>query len=140
MKNQLFALIGLGLLLATASAYAQTGVVKANVPFNFIVNKTDLPPGEYMIQPVGSSGKRDGHSEPGQPNRKAGSCRTLANRQRRRRPASWFSTVTVTSISWPRSGPRETTGASELPRSGREREVAMSYPAPQEVVVVAALR
>ena len=56
MKNQLFALIGLGLLLATASAYAQTGVVKANVPFNFIVNKTDLPAGEYMIQPVGSSG------------------------------------------------------------------------------------
>jgi hypothetical protein len=56
MKNQLFALIGLGLLLATASAYAQTGVVKANVPFNFIVNAIDLPAGEYMIQPVGSSG------------------------------------------------------------------------------------
>jgi hypothetical protein len=28
----------------------------------------------------------------------------------------------------------------ELPRTEREREVAMSYPAPQEVVVVAALR
>ena len=49
MKNQLFALIGLGLLLATASAYAQTGVVKANVPFNFIVNKTDLPAGDYKL-------------------------------------------------------------------------------------------
>ena len=45
MKNQLFALIGLGLLLATASAYAQTGVVKANVPFDFIVNQTELPAG-----------------------------------------------------------------------------------------------
>ena len=45
MKNQMFALIGLGLLLATASAYAQTGVVKANVPFNFIVKKTQFPPG-----------------------------------------------------------------------------------------------
>ncbi len=55
MKNQLFALIGLGLLLATASAYAQTGVVKANVPFNFIVNKAELPAGQYTIQPVGSS-------------------------------------------------------------------------------------
>ena len=50
MKNQLFALIGLGLLLATASAYAQTGVMKANVPFNFIVDKTDVPAGQYVIQ------------------------------------------------------------------------------------------
>ncbi len=53
MKNQMFALIGLGLLLATASAYAQTGVVKATVPFNFIVNKTELPAGDYKIQPMG---------------------------------------------------------------------------------------
>jgi hypothetical protein len=57
MKNQLFALIGLGLLLATASAYAQTGVVKANIPFNFIVNKTDLPAGEYVIQNLGTMGQ-----------------------------------------------------------------------------------
>ena len=56
MKNQLFALIGLGLLLATASAYAQTGVVKANVPFNFIVEKTELPAGQYTIQALGSTG------------------------------------------------------------------------------------
>src|SRR5580765_6774912 len=54
MKNQLFALIGLGLLLATASAYAQTGVVKANVPFNFIVYKTQIPAGRYTIQPLGT--------------------------------------------------------------------------------------
>ena len=56
MKNQLFVLIGLGLLLATASAYAQTGVVKANVPFNFIVDKTEVPAGQYVIQPIGSTG------------------------------------------------------------------------------------
>ncbi len=56
MKNQMFALIGLGLLLATASAYAQTGVVKANVPFNFIVSKAQLPAGEYRIQPLGVTG------------------------------------------------------------------------------------
>ena len=56
MKNQLFALIGLGLLLATASAYAQTGVVKANVPFNFIVDKTQIPAGEYVIQNLGTAG------------------------------------------------------------------------------------
>ena len=56
MKNQLFALIGLGLLLATASAYAQTGVVKANVPFNFIVEKTQIPAGHYMFHTLGISG------------------------------------------------------------------------------------
>jgi hypothetical protein len=56
MKNQMFALIGLGLLLATASAYAQTGVVKANVPFNFIVNNTDLPAGRYTLQNIGTVG------------------------------------------------------------------------------------
>ena len=56
MKNQLFALIGLGLLLATASAYAQTGVVKANIPFNFIVNKADLPAGAYTLQNLGARG------------------------------------------------------------------------------------
>src|SRR5882762_7304295 len=56
MKNQMFALIGLGLLLATASAYAQTGVVKANVPFNFIVAKIQIPAGEYTIHRVATAG------------------------------------------------------------------------------------
>jgi hypothetical protein len=57
MKNQLLALIGLGLLMATASAYAQTVVVKANVPFDFIVGKTTLPAGEYTLQSRGADQK-----------------------------------------------------------------------------------
>lgn len=57
MKKQLFALLGLGLLLATASAYAQTVALKANVPFNFIVARQTLPAGEYMIQTLGGSGQ-----------------------------------------------------------------------------------
>jgi len=48
MKKQLFALLGLGLLFATASAYAQTAL-KANVPFNFIVAGKTLPAGEYTV-------------------------------------------------------------------------------------------
>ncbi len=63
MKNQLFALIGLGLLLATASAYAQTGVVKANVPFNFIVDKTQIPAGEYLIPEHRDLQQRPGNRE-----------------------------------------------------------------------------
>jgi len=53
MKKQLFALLGLGLLLATASAYGQTVTVKANVPFNFVVTGGTLPSGEYMLRSVG---------------------------------------------------------------------------------------
>jgi hypothetical protein len=115
MKNQLFALIGLGLLLATASAYAQTGVVKANVPFNFIVDQTPISAGRYVIQPIGTmnSGAMTIESPDGKTIKV--SCLTIANRHRRRRRPSWFSTVTVTSISWPRSGPREMTGAASCP-------------------------
>jgi hypothetical protein len=52
MKKQLFALLGLGLLLATASAYAQTVNAKANVPFNFVVTGGTLPNGEYTLRSV----------------------------------------------------------------------------------------
>lgn len=50
MKKQLFALLGLGLLLATASAYAQTIKVKADIPFKFAMNGKTMPSGEYSIQ------------------------------------------------------------------------------------------
>jgi hypothetical protein len=50
MKKHLFALISLGLLLASASAYAQTMRLKAEIPFNFVVTGSTLPGGEYTIQ------------------------------------------------------------------------------------------
>ncbi|HXY13173.1 MAG TPA: hypothetical protein VEI26_01590 [Terriglobales bacterium] len=56
MKKQLFALLGLGLLLSAASAYAQTMAyahtinLKVNVPFNFVVTAETLPSGEYTIR------------------------------------------------------------------------------------------
>ena len=50
MKKQLFMLLGLGVLLATASAYAQTTNLKADVPFKFVVAGRTLPSGEYMIR------------------------------------------------------------------------------------------
>jgi hypothetical protein len=52
MKKQLFALLGLGLLLATASAYAQTINLKADVPFNFVVTGGTLPSGEYTLRSI----------------------------------------------------------------------------------------
>lgn len=55
MKKQLIALVGLGLLLATASASAQTVELKANIPFNFIVNKSELPAGTYSLKRQGAT-------------------------------------------------------------------------------------
>jgi hypothetical protein len=54
MKKQLFALLGLGLLLLTASAYAQTVNLKAKVPFNFVLSGRTLPSGEYTLQSLES--------------------------------------------------------------------------------------
>jgi hypothetical protein len=51
MKKQLLALLGLGLLRATASAYAQSTKLKATVPFNFVVTGGTLLSGEYTIRP-----------------------------------------------------------------------------------------
>jgi hypothetical protein len=57
MKKQLSTLLGLGLLLAAASAYAQAIRVKADIPFNFIVGKQTLPAGEYTIQSMDIAGR-----------------------------------------------------------------------------------
>jgi hypothetical protein len=49
MKKHLLVALSLGLLLATASAYAQSRKVVANVPFDFTVAGKTLPAGEYVI-------------------------------------------------------------------------------------------
>ena len=138
MKNQLFALIGLGLLLATASAYAQTGVVKVNVPFNFIVDKADLPAGEYMIQGVGLSGNAMTINSTDSkvvklvlPN----ACESAQTQTKSKLVFHRYGSQYFLSQIWIEGTER----GKELPRSGREREVAMDYPA-QNVVVVATLR
>jgi hypothetical protein len=50
MKKQLVTLLGLGLLLATVTASAQTMRLKADVPFDFVVGGRTLPSGEYTIR------------------------------------------------------------------------------------------
>lgn len=50
MKRQISTMVGmLGLLLVAACASAQTLNVKANIPFDFVVNQATLPAGTYSI-------------------------------------------------------------------------------------------
>ena len=138
MKNQLFALIGLGLLLATASAYAQTGVVKANVPFNFIVNKAELPAGQYTIQSVGSSASAMSIQSLDNQIVKLvlpHACESPKTQETSKLVFHRYGSQYFLAQIWTEGNDR----GQELPKSGREREVAMDYPA-QDVVVVAALR
>ena len=139
MKNQLFALIGLGLLLATASAYAQTGVVKANVPFNFIVDKTQIPAGQYMIQNVGSSGTAMTIESQDRslvklvlPN----ACESAQVQEKSKLVFHRYGDQYFLAQIWTAGNDR----GRELLKTEQEREIAMSYPAAQDVVVVATLR
>jgi hypothetical protein len=138
MKNQLFALIGLGLLLATASAYAQTGVVKANIPFSFIVNKTDLPAGEYVIQSIGTLGQSMAIESPDRHVITAflpQQCESLQTPEKTTLVFHRYGSQYFLTQIWSAGNQR----GKELPKSSREREVAMDYTS-QDVVVVATLR
>jgi len=54
MKKQILSVVGvLSLMIVAGSALAQNRV-QANVPFNFTVNRTTMPAGEYDISTVGS--------------------------------------------------------------------------------------
>jgi hypothetical protein len=138
MRNQLFALIGLGLLLATASAYAQTGVVKANVPFNFIVEKAELPAGQYKILGLGITGSAmtiqslDGKVVKAfMPNACASSQAQKTTKLIFHRYGAHYFLAQI----WTEGNDQ----GQELLTSGRENEVARGVPA-QNVVVAATLR
>ena len=134
MKKQLLTLLGLGLLFATASAYAQTTALKANIPFNFSVAGKSLPTGEYTIQSVGTGNRvlvlrgSDNSSK-----------MVMANYCESARPSD------KTKLIFHRYGDRYflsqiwTAGNSsgaEFPQSSHEAEVAMDFPR-QDVVLIA---
>jgi hypothetical protein len=59
MKKQIVPLLALVVALAAGSAYAQLGApngVKANIPFNFTINKTSFPAGQYTVKSSGTMG------------------------------------------------------------------------------------
>jgi hypothetical protein len=138
MKKQLFAVLGLGLLLSCVSASAQTVNMKVNVPFNFIVSGATLPSGEYTIQGLGIAGNAISiRSED-----KTAKSLVLASRCESRK------TPEQSKLVFHKYGDRYflaqiwmagNDAGHELPLSRREREVARDYTL-QEVVLVASLR
>jgi hypothetical protein len=134
MKKQLFALLGLGLLFATASAYAQTAALKANIPFNFVATGKSLPAGEYTIQSLSTSERVLVIRGP-----EKSAHMVMANACESAKPSD------KTKLVFHRYGDRYflsqiwTAGNSsgaELPQSRREAEVAMDFPL-QEVILIA---
>ena len=130
MKKQLFTLLGLGLLFATASAYAQTTALKANIPFNFSVAGKSLP----TIQSIGTSNRvlvLRGSNQSAK--------MVMANSCESARPSD------KTKLVFHRYGDRYflsqiwTAGNSsgaEFPQSSHEAEVAMDFPR-EDVVLIA---
>ena len=140
MKRQMLTLVGvLGMLLAAGSASAQTIKVKADVPFNFIINKATLPAGEYTLMSVGTESARALSIRSAD---KQNQALVLANHVDSRTPCK------TSKLIFNRYGDRYflsqvwvagNDSGRQLPRSPRETEVAMDY-TPQQVIVLADLR
>jgi hypothetical protein len=136
MKKQLLAFIGLALLLATTSAYAQTITVKANVPFDFIVGRSMFPAGQYTVQSIDGSalsiGNSDLHTRRIVLSRR---CQSIQASDKTKLVFHRYGNSYFLSQIWAAGD----NSGHELPKSARELEVARTF-AVQDVILLAALR
>jgi len=134
MKKQLFALLGLGLLFATASAYAQTAALKANIPFNFVVTGKSLPAGEYAIQSLSTSERvlviRGSDKSANMV--MVSPCESAKPSDKTKLIFHRYGDCYFLSQIWTAGN----SSGAELPQSPREAEVAMDFPL-QQVVLIA---
>ena len=137
MKKHL-SLLGMGLLLMSALAYADTATMKVNIPFSFVVGKTMLPAGEYSVKGLGF----DGSAISIRKSDNAANSLTLSI------ACESLKTPQQSKLVFHRYGDRYflvqiwTAGSNsghQFPKSRREAEMALDYRA-QEVVLVASLR
>lgn len=142
MKKQLLSLFALGLLLATASAYAQTINLKANIPFNFVVTGNVLSSGEYKLSSINNTVDAVTISGAGQKSSifLASPCLSAKDR----------STPHPSKLGFTRYGDQYFlseiwmegySAGHKLPKSRREREVEMAQnETVQQVVILAELQ
>jgi hypothetical protein len=139
MKRQLFAAVTvLATLMVGGSALAQELNVKVSIPFNFVVQGQTLPAGSYSLRSITRDGK------------------TLMVESADRQERAMINIIDAESLKpadhtklvfhryedryflsqvWIAGNNR----GRQLPKSAREAEVAMDYPA-QNVVLIAAAR
>jgi hypothetical protein len=138
MKRNLLLFAAALALVVTTVASAQSTKVKVTVPFSFIVNRANLPAGEYLVQSVDVEGKvlAIRNVETNTTNLVIfNSCTSLAS-------------PTQTKLIFHRYGERYflsriwvagNTSGHELSPSSREKEVAKDF-SMREVVLMAARR
>ncbi|SRR5258708_27589110 len=141
MKLHGFALVALLAVFMVGDSVAQTIRMKAAVPFEFIVNGSTLPAGQYTIQSFGTADGRTLLVRNTDADQKA-TINGIGMES--------LNAVKETKLVFHRYGNRYflaqvwiagSQGGQEFPRSHRESELAKDYSnTPQEVDVVAALR
>jgi hypothetical protein len=138
MKKKIGLLLGALTLLMTVAASAGTIKLRANVPFNFIVNGATLPAGEYAIETMDEQGFvlsiRDLNST-AKSLIVVHSCQSLAVMQETKLIFHRYGDRYFLNKVWV-SGNNI---GHELPASPRETEVAKDF-SMQEVVLMAARR
>jgi hypothetical protein len=137
MKKQL-SLLGLGLLLVTALAYAKTVNMKVNIPFDFVVGGATLPSGEYRVEGLGVAGNAISIRQLDQTAKSltiAVRCESSKTQEKSKLVFHRYGDRYFLAQIWMAGD----NAGHELPKSRREAEAAMDYPS-QQVVLVASMR
>jgi hypothetical protein len=138
MKERMFALLGLSLMLASLSAYGQSVRVKANIPFNFSVTGATLSAGVYTIQSLTSDGRvlsvLDSDMK-AQGMVLSTRCESLNDAKQTKLVFHRYGDRYFLTQIWMAGR----NSGHQIPKSPRETEVAKDYTM-QEVVLVAAVR
>jgi hypothetical protein len=138
MKKQVLTIVSvLSLLLAAGSAFAQSHQIKADVPFNFIVNRTVMPAGAYTISTVGMGGTLLIRGTDNKVIKLVNANYKQSNGPSARTKLVFhcYGNRYFLSQIWSEGSDR----GRQLPKSAAESEVAMDF-SPHDVILVASLR
>ncbi len=138
MRSQLFVLISMAMLLATASAFAHTGAVEAKIPFRFVLGRMTLPAGTYAIDSLSAEGAVmtvESREQKLVRMLLVNTCQSTEVAQRTRLVFHRYGDQYFLAQVWVAGNVR----GRELAAGAREKEIAANQPA-QDVAVVATLR
>ena len=139
MKRQLFAVVMvLATLLVGGSAFAQDMNVKVTIPFNFVVMGKTLPAGSYSLRAITQDGKTlmvESADRQERATINSFAAESLEPADHTKLVFHRYDNRYFLAQVWIEGNNR----GHQLPKSAREAEVAMDYPA-QNVVLIAAAR